>query len=163
MSSLSETEGEIGEIVKVAIKFKIKSDRFVIFVIQFSTQMRAANHSLLNSCNNVQIMCRRQNELLCKICNHFQLRYKCTCMGDELLLSSYNSCTPFLTQMWAANYWVSKGAPKEKLVIGMATYGRTFTLAAGNNVGIGAPAVGAGTAGKFTRERGFLAYYEVRL
>lgn len=62
---------------------------------------------------------------------------------------------------WAANYWVSKGAPKEKLIIGMPTYGRTFTLANSAMYGIGASVTGPGQAGKYTRENGFLSYYEI--
>lgn len=56
---------------------------------------------------------------------------------------------------------MSLGTPKEKLVIGMATYGRGFTLADSSNRSLGANAVGPNTAGKYTREAGFLSYYEV--
>ena len=56
---------------------------------------------------------------------------------------------------------MSKGAPKEKLIIGMPTYGRTFTLANSAMYGIGASVTGPGQAGKYTRENGFLSYYEV--
>jgi chitinase len=62
---------------------------------------------------------------------------------------------------WAANYWVSGGCARNKLVIGLATYGRSFTLVDGNNNDMGAPTSGAGPAGPFTREAGFYAYYEV--
>ena len=66
-----------------------------------------------------------------------------------------------MLQEWAANYWVNKGAPKEKLIIGMPMYGRTFTLANAALPGIGATATGPGRAGKYTREAGFLSFYEV--
>jgi len=62
---------------------------------------------------------------------------------------------------WAANYWVSNGASKSKLVIGLATYGRCFTLTNAANNGLGAPASGPCMAGTFTREAGFLSYYEI--
>jgi chitinase len=29
---------------------------------------------------------------------------------------------------WAVNYWIQGGLPKEKLILGMATYGRSFRL-----------------------------------
>ncbi|CAB3371424.1 Hypothetical predicted protein [Cloeon dipterum] len=61
----------------------------------------------------------------------------------------------------AASMWVKLGAPKDKLVIGMPTYGRTFTLADKNNFRVNAPASGGGKAGDYTKEGGFLAYYEV--
>jgi chitinase len=48
------------------------------------------------------------------------------------------------------------------LIIGLATYGRHFQLANTNNYQPGDAAVGSGgTAGPYTREKGFLAYYEV--
>ncbi|PSN31011.1 putative chitinase 10, partial [Blattella germanica] len=61
----------------------------------------------------------------------------------------------------AATMWVKLGAPKDKLVIGMPTYGRTFTLSNPANFKVNAPASGGGKAGDYTKEGGFLAYYEV--
>lgn len=63
----------------------------------------------------------------------------------------------------AANMWVRLGAPKEKLVIGMPTYGRTFTLSNPKVYKVNSPASGGGKAGEYTKEGGFLAYYEVSL
>lgn len=65
-----------------------------------------------------------------------------------------------LFQAWAANYWVSLGAPKSKLVIGMGTYGRGNRLAGPAN-GVGAPTSGASDKQPFTREIGIASYYEV--
>jgi len=62
---------------------------------------------------------------------------------------------------WAARYWVSNGASKNKLVIGLATYGRCFTLQNPAVNGFRAPARGPCQAGAFTREAGFLSYYEI--
>ncbi|XP_076441133.1 acidic mammalian chitinase-like [Babylonia areolata] len=62
---------------------------------------------------------------------------------------------------FAAQYWVSKGAPPDKLIIGMALYGRSFTLADASNHAPGAPAPQAGQPGTYTREKGFISYYEV--
>ena len=64
-------------------------------------------------------------------------------------------------QDWAARYWVSKGCPKDKLVIGIPTYARTFTLRSSSDSSLGALVTGGGAAGTYTREGGFLAYYEV--
>lgn len=61
----------------------------------------------------------------------------------------------------AANIWTKMGAPKDKLVIGMPTYGRTFTLSNTANYKVNSPASGGGKAGEYTKEAGFLAYYEV--
>jgi len=57
--------------------------------------------------------------------------------------------------------WVAKGAPKEKLVVGLPTYGRTFTLANENLTDIGAPAIKGGLPGQYTRESGFLSFFEI--
>lgn len=56
---------------------------------------------------------------------------------------------------------MKQGAPKEKLMIGMPTYGRSFTLVDPSKFDIGAPASGGGTPGKYTGEAGFMSYYEV--
>lgn len=58
-------------------------------------------------------------------------------------------------------YWLSNGTPAEKLILGLATYGRSFALSSENNHVLGAPAKGPGQAGTYTGEAGFLSYYEV--
>ncbi|XP_058860210.1 acidic mammalian chitinase-like [Acipenser ruthenus] len=60
----------------------------------------------------------------------------------------------------AMKYWHDQGAPLEKLMMGFATYGRTFRLSSGQS-GVGAPANGAAMAGQYTREAGFWSYYEI--
>lgn len=57
-------------------------------------------------------------------------------------------------------YWRDKGAPLDKLIVGFATYGRTFRTVSALN-GVGAPASGPASAGSYTREAGFWSYYEV--
>lgn len=61
------------------------------------------------------------------------------------------------------NYWIEKGAPSRKIVMGMPLYGQSFTLENTRNNGLNAKAPGPGKAGEFTRAAGFLAYYEVQL
>ena len=56
---------------------------------------------------------------------------------------------------------VRLGAPKHKMIIGMPTYGRSFTLSDRSNYVVNAPTSGGGDAGEYSREAGFLAYYEV--
>ena len=57
--------------------------------------------------------------------------------------------------------WIQKGAKPEKLVLGLATYGRTLTLANKCNANIGSASIGNGQAGAYTKLNGFLAYYEI--
>lgn len=66
-----------------------------------------------------------------------------------------------LTVDFSAREWIKQGAPAEKLLIGMPTYGRSFNLVNTTQFDIGAAASGGGVAGKFTNEAGFLSYYEV--
>lgn len=64
-------------------------------------------------------------------------------------------------QDFAVRYWVQKGAPKAKMNVAMALYGRTFTLADSSNYYPGDPTIGEGQALKFTRTRGMISYFEV--
>lgn len=68
----------------------------------------------------------------------------------------------FSLQNFSLNYWIEKGAPSRKIVMGMPLYGQSFTLENANNNGLNAKAPGPGQAGEFTKAAGFLAYYEVR-
>ncbi|XP_055016276.1 acidic mammalian chitinase-like [Boleophthalmus pectinirostris] len=61
---------------------------------------------------------------------------------------------------FAMKYWRDQGSPAEKLMMGFASYGRTFRLTS-SNTGVGAPASGAASAGIYTREAGFWSYYEI--
>uniref|UniRef100_A0A182IMA2 Uncharacterized protein n=1 Tax=Anopheles atroparvus TaxID=41427 RepID=A0A182IMA2_ANOAO len=76
-------------------------------------------------------------------------------------LDSASNYQKKLTVDYSAREWVKQGAPKEKLLIGMPTYGRSFTLVNQTQFDIGAPASGGGLPGKFTNEAGFLSYYEI--
>jgi chitinase len=64
---------------------------------------------------------------------------------------------------WAARYWVELGAPKEKLVLGLAFFGRGATLVDPRQYDPGAPINGPSDIEPFTREVGFKSYYEICL
>uniref|UniRef100_A0A4W5QWK3 chitinase n=1 Tax=Hucho hucho TaxID=62062 RepID=A0A4W5QWK3_9TELE len=66
----------------------------------------------------------------------------------------------FLSQDYAMKYWRDNGTPVEKLNMGFASYGRTFRLTSSDS-SVGAPASGPASAGPYTREAGFWAYYEI--
>ena len=60
---------------------------------------------------------------------------------------------------WA--HFLTQGMPCKKIALGLGTYGRAFTLANPSQRGLGAPAKGPASKGKYTREAGFLSYYEI--
>ncbi len=64
---------------------------------------------------------------------------------------------------YSLKYWIQLGADPLKLIMGIPLYGQSFTLTDANNHGLNAPSTGTGEAGEFTRQGGFLAYYEVCL
>lgn len=51
---------------------------------------------------------------------------------------------------WTMNYWLSLGAPANKLVMGLPTYGQSFTLENVKNNGLNAISTGPGKAGYVT-------------
>lgn len=68
----------------------------------------------------------------------------------------------YFNSNYTINYWISQGADRKKIVMGMPMYGQSFTLSDANEHGLNAKSYGGGTAGEYTRAQGFLAYYEVR-
>ncbi|XP_043474273.1 chitinase-like protein 4 [Leptopilina heterotoma] len=58
-------------------------------------------------------------------------------------------------------YWLDQGASPEKIILGTAFYGRSFTLVDPNKHNVGDSFSGPGTAGKYTREAGMLGYNEI--
>uniref|UniRef100_A0A8C9Q2I7 Oviduct-specific glycoprotein n=1 Tax=Spermophilus dauricus TaxID=99837 RepID=A0A8C9Q2I7_SPEDA len=62
---------------------------------------------------------------------------------------------------YAMNYWRNLGAPAEKLMMGFPTYGRTFRLLEPSDNGLQAVATGPASPGKYTKQAGILAYYEI--
>ena len=68
-----------------------------------------------------------------------------------------------LTVPFAVQYWIDKGFPANKIALGLATYGRAFSLKDPSNSGLGAPKHDwqKPHKGQYTREAGFLAYYEI--
>lgn len=75
--------------------------------------------------------------------------------------------TGFNAPQWAIensiNYWINQGAPANKLVLGIGTYGRSFQLSDASQNWPGAPCRGVGGAGSYTGEGGYLGYNEICL
>ncbi|KAL8178993.1 UNVERIFIED_CONTAM: hypothetical protein K2H54_058305, partial [Gekko kuhli] len=61
---------------------------------------------------------------------------------------------------YSVKYLKTKGAPAEKIMMGIPTFGRTFTLAS-RQTGVGTMTSGPGTPGAITQEAGMLSYYEI--
>eukprot|EP00475_Leptophrys_vorax_P026041 TRINITY_DN36495_c0_g1_i2.p1 TRINITY_DN36495_c0_g1~~TRINITY_DN36495_c0_g1_i2.p1 ORF type:complete len:469 (+),score=116.08 TRINITY_DN36495_c0_g1_i2:2-1408(+) len=60
----------------------------------------------------------------------------------------------------AVEHYLSQGVPAKKIVMGLATYGRTFRVADAH-ARVGATSLGAGVGGDCTMAPGTLAYYEI--
>ena len=70
-----------------------------------------------------------------------------------------------LTVDHGLNVWLDMGCPREKLIVGIPTYGRTWTLGSWAepeiSYEINATALSGGQPGPHTRAKGFLAYHEI--
>nr|XP_022917841.1 chitinase-3-like protein 1 [Onthophagus taurus] len=59
-------------------------------------------------------------------------------------------------------YWIENGAPKHKIVLGMGSYGISYTVSKDlKSFKVGVPALGPGNPGFYTNQSGMLAYYEI--
>ena len=58
-------------------------------------------------------------------------------------------------------FYLKLGAERRKLVVGIPTYGRSYTLIDENFSGVQAAAESPGLKGKYTKEDGYLSFYEV--
>lgn len=68
----------------------------------------------------------------------------------------------YYTCDYAVKYWNQKGMPKEKMVMGMAAYGRGWTLESSTpGQGMGAKAKGAAQQQLYSGEAGMILYYEI--
>ncbi|CAI9715520.1 acidic mammalian chitinase-like [Octopus vulgaris] len=72
-------------------------------------------------------------------------------------------CSPNSEIHETVDFYIRNGVPANKLTLGLPAYGRSFTLVDSELYGVDAPVAGGGQAGKYTREKGFLAYYEICL
>ena len=66
-----------------------------------------------------------------------------------------------LTVTYVVDFWVNHGMPPSKIALGMAMYGQAFKLMNPGNNGLGAAASGDPPAEKYTKQSGFLSYYEI--
>lgn len=71
-------------------------------------------------------------------------------------LSSEKGYFTTLNTNWSSSYWVRKGMPQEKVIVGLPTYGHSYTLMNAENSGWNAPASGNGQLGS----DGFIDYSE---
>jgi len=69
-----------------------------------------------------------------------------------------------LTVPYAVDYWIKGGFPAHKIALGMGTYGRAYNLQSPAQHGLAAATPqwsSSAPKGQYTREAGFLAYYEI--
>ncbi|KAI8787664.1 acidic mammalian chitinase [Biomphalaria glabrata] len=63
--------------------------------------------------------------------------------------------------LWSVKYWLNYGVPREKIIVGLATYGLGWKLVDETKTGVRAPADGGNTKGKYSEESGILSHYEI--
>ncbi|XP_052079620.1 chitinase-3-like protein 2 [Mytilus californianus] len=68
---------------------------------------------------------------------------------------------PQLSQNWTIQYWMKKGAPPEKLVMGITATALALTLRSPSNHSIGAPVINSTIVGPIRKLRGQLSYFEL--
>lgn len=67
----------------------------------------------------------------------------------------------YFLQNASVNYWISRGADPQKISIGLAFYGKSYSLSNKANNKMGAPVNGPGPIGPYTQQNGVLGFNEV--
>ncbi|KAL1492113.1 hypothetical protein ABEB36_012603 [Hypothenemus hampei] len=67
----------------------------------------------------------------------------------------------FINSDYAVKMWIKNGLDKDKIILGIPFFGRSFTLQFSNDSSVGAPIKGPGHEGFYTQTPGFLAYFEI--
>ncbi|KAK7111118.1 hypothetical protein V1264_010803 [Littorina saxatilis] len=81
--------------------------------------------------------------------------------NSPLLATQYEAWSGSTLNMeWTAKEYVQRGASKHKVMVGLPTYGHSYTLTSPSRHEVGDSA-SLGAAGPLTRQAGFWAYYEV--
>jgi GH18 family chitinase len=82
--------------------------------------------------------------------------------GGWSKVTGHNAPAPFRGPgvQGSVSIYMNFGVPAEKIVLGMATYGRSFASA--ESAKVGAPANGNGPKGRCTDAPGMLAYFEIK-
>uniref|UniRef100_T1JJH1 GH18 domain-containing protein n=1 Tax=Strigamia maritima TaxID=126957 RepID=T1JJH1_STRMM len=83
----------------------------------------------------------------------------------------YEGVTNFISPLYAfqpensvdvaVKEFIKRGLDPEKIVVGIATYAKSYTLLRASINGVGSPVIGPGHEGPFTKTMGYLSYYEV--
>lgn len=98
--------------------------------------------------------------------NEYNYDNELTIVSEMLLVISlifaHSRFFLFYLQDYTIKHLLKSGASSDKIVVGIPTYGRSFTLFNEDATALGSPADGPGPEGDATREKGYLAYYEVR-
>jgi chitinase len=81
--------------------------------------------------------------------------------GSNAALYAGLDPNPSLNVDACVRYWRSEGAPDDKIVLGISTYGKTYTLADPAVNGINSPATGLGKPGPITKLSGTISNQEI--
>ena len=66
-----------------------------------------------------------------------------------------------ILQAWAVDLWISGGAPRSKLIMGLTGTATSFTLTNKTLTDVGSPVTGPGKQGPYLFSSGHVTYYKV--
>uniref|UniRef100_A0A0N5AHB9 Chitin-binding type-2 domain-containing protein n=1 Tax=Syphacia muris TaxID=451379 RepID=A0A0N5AHB9_9BILA len=81
--------------------------------------------------------------------------------NNSPLFARQNQTDKTFCSSWSMDYYAQLGAPKEKIIMGFANYGRGWTLKNAADYYIGAAASGPSPAYPYTQTAGVAAYFEL--